>query len=648
MERDSGSRCAVPPRAVGSTRRQDFSYDGLNRLTGSTGLASGDRSYTYDLDGNRLTRVEGSTTYTAGYDRTGAITTVGTSGQGAPLQAVYDAFGNLLANPESGLSTPTFAYDAANRLTAIDGPGTANDTTFGIDALGRHVSRTIGTTTETYEFAGLTETVTRIDAATPIESLVDDTGARLATRSGGTVSWLLPDPHGNVAGQAVGSTLASALRYDGYGVTVATYPSSLPDAAARWKYQGRLDVSPTGLDAPLYDFRARFYSPGLGTFTQLDTLQGSALDPLSLTRYLYAQANPATLIDPTGHLAHGPCGPDGMACDGVGYNPTDKPGYQNPDSPAKGGASSGSGSGQSNGNPETTSSGTPPAGGAEPPFNPTPGDQSSWWLDRNHLFAFGLDGLPFVYDMETGTACTVDVNGKEWCMPGAIAALYWNPDLGSYQTDLSLDSVNGGEADDVVAFALLATALFAPAVIAGSAVAAELSATLSLASGPAEVGTACLASGLCQRMQAWLQNLNGALLGEGAPPNPTALLQSATDDIIRTFDRRPGAWYGYLTQAEQRSLTEDPSAWGPALFGSAVERALARRIGSDDALKAGFEHWGGRNRPDFGGLGVYSGHMFELTTPAAISEHATRWYGWMSEYVTYQRPDDYLFFLFGG
>jgi YD repeat-containing protein len=33
---------------------QSFSYDELNRLTGSSGLASGLRGYTYDLDGNRV------------------------------------------------------------------------------------------------------------------------------------------------------------------------------------------------------------------------------------------------------------------------------------------------------------------------------------------------------------------------------------------------------------------------------------------------------------------------------------------------------------------------------------------------------------------------------------------------------------------
>jgi hypothetical protein len=47
---------------------------------------------------------------------------------------------------------------------------------------------------------------------------------------------------------------------------------------------------------------ARFYSPGLGAFTQLDTVMGSAQNPLSMNRYLYAHANPWTYVDPTGHM----------------------------------------------------------------------------------------------------------------------------------------------------------------------------------------------------------------------------------------------------------------------------------------------------------------------------------------------------------
>ena len=33
---------------------------------------------------------------------------------------------------------------------------------------------------------------------------------------------------------------------------------------------------------------ARFYSPGLGAFTQFDTVAGQAQNPLSMNRFLYA------------------------------------------------------------------------------------------------------------------------------------------------------------------------------------------------------------------------------------------------------------------------------------------------------------------------------------------------------------------------
>ena len=89
------------------------------------------------------------------------------------------------------------------------------------------------------------------------------------------------------------------MRYDGYGQTLGTYAAgTLPTP---WKYQGRLDVSPDS-DNPLCDAGARFYSPAIGAFTQLDTVSGSAQDPWSMNRYLYAGANPTSMIDPDGHM----------------------------------------------------------------------------------------------------------------------------------------------------------------------------------------------------------------------------------------------------------------------------------------------------------------------------------------------------------
>jgi RHS repeat-associated protein len=116
--------------------------------------------------------------------------------------------------------------------------------------------------------------------------------------------------HGDAIGLENGAkAITDAYRFDGYGVTVAASGTS----TNAWRYQGRLDISPS--PDPLYDAGARFYAPSLGTFTQADTTAGSAQDPVSMNRYLYTAANPATLIDPDGHAY---CGPDGILCGGGG------------------------------------------------------------------------------------------------------------------------------------------------------------------------------------------------------------------------------------------------------------------------------------------------------------------------------------------
>ncbi|TAL11377.1 MAG: hypothetical protein EPO00_03435, partial [Chloroflexota bacterium] len=78
---------------------------------------------------------------------------------------------------------------------------------------------------------------------------------------------------------------------------IASTTSALPTP---WRYQGRLDVGPDTAN-PLYDFGARDYRPVTGAFTSLDAYAGQAIDPLSMNRFLYAEANPATFVDPDGH-----------------------------------------------------------------------------------------------------------------------------------------------------------------------------------------------------------------------------------------------------------------------------------------------------------------------------------------------------------
>ena len=135
------------------------------------------------------------------------------------------------------------------------------------------------------------------------DSAVDASGSRLATKTSTALfGWTLPDLHGDVAGAVIssGSAISDAFRYDAYGETIDKATSTLPTP---WRYQGRLLENETG-DADLYDFGFRSYVADLGAFNSLDDQPGLAQNPISLNRFLYANANPATLIDPDGHCTY--------------------------------------------------------------------------------------------------------------------------------------------------------------------------------------------------------------------------------------------------------------------------------------------------------------------------------------------------------
>ena len=206
----------------------------------------------------------------------------------------YDANGSLTGKRDAnGFSV--YGYDGGNRLVSAITPSA--NIGYRYDADGIRQSQTVN------------GVVTRF--------VVDPTAKYaqvLEERSGGDdVLYLLGDDR--IARTQGGAT--HYLHVDGLGSTRAL-STSAGQASDRWWYEAFGEVeSSTGTSANTFLFageqldpnlgyyylRARYMDPSNGRFTQMDVFSGFSSDPVSLHKYLYANANPVVYVDPSGHFA---------------------------------------------------------------------------------------------------------------------------------------------------------------------------------------------------------------------------------------------------------------------------------------------------------------------------------------------------------
>jgi RHS repeat-associated protein len=298
----------------------NYNYDAASELTGLTyslgAMSLGSLSYAYDNNGLR-TSTAGSYARTglpnplttAAYNANNELTTWG----GANLS--YDANGNL-----TGDGTHTYAWDARNRLIAIDGGSTAS---FAYDPFGRRTGKTIlGTTTSyLYDNNNLVQELSGASAsANWLTGLLDDEYFTRTDSSGVR----------NFLADALGTTIALA---DSTGTiqtqyTVEPYGNTTTGGAATTNsvvYAAReMDL------ANLYFFRARYYNPQLGRFISEDPAGFEA----GMNFYAYVHNSPIDFADPTGSFTvdrsglkqqrtlfiDGPCGAGtGGACTRMDY-----------------------------------------------------------------------------------------------------------------------------------------------------------------------------------------------------------------------------------------------------------------------------------------------------------------------------------------
>ena len=282
-------------------RTVEYSYDSLYRLTSET-ITEGEKTtvytYAYDNVSNRILKTE----------------------NGPAIEYVYNALNQLVSDSET-----TYEYDLNGNLVCVI--GTANPALYEYNTENKLVKAIVQNdilVTEesyTYDYQGnrTSKTTHRSDGVTEYVKYINDNssltnvlaeidengtakcvytiGADLVSQErDGRTSFYLYDGHGSIVGLANESgVVTDTYSYDAFGNLI----ESTGTTANNYRYCGEQFDETTGL----YYLRARYMDTSTGRFISQDSYSGSISDPISLHKYLYANANPVTYSDPSGCLS---------------------------------------------------------------------------------------------------------------------------------------------------------------------------------------------------------------------------------------------------------------------------------------------------------------------------------------------------------
>jgi RHS repeat-associated protein len=248
----------------GTTTTESYTFDPVGNRLSSLGVSpynvnasneltsTPNASYTYDSNGNTLTKVVGSNTTTYAWDFENRMTSVALPGLGGTVSFKYDPFGRRIYK-SSSTATSIYAYDGGNLIEETNSSGTA-------------VAR--------YSHQGIN---------------VDEPLAML--RSGAT-SYYQADALGSVTSlSSAAGSIANSYTYDSFGKLTAS-SGSLTNP---FQYTGREFDAETGL----YFYRTRYLDTSTGRFLTEDPLMFDG----GSNFYDYVANNPIEFVDPSGEQA---------------------------------------------------------------------------------------------------------------------------------------------------------------------------------------------------------------------------------------------------------------------------------------------------------------------------------------------------------
>ncbi|MEC4811704.1 MAG: putative Ig domain-containing protein [Scytonema sp. PMC 1069.18] len=288
-------------------RKVKYEYDELYRLSSEKITDPSDSvnngriiSYTYDNVGNRLRSndsVEGLTTYY--YNNNDLLLNETQLKNGETVYTynyTYDNNGNTISRAKNGNSETIYTWNFENRLIGVDNLLDGKQVDYVYDANGIRVSSTSdGITTNYLVDTNLphAQVVAEYDSSGNLKTSYLYGHDLISQTKDGQQSFYLVDGLGSIRvltdGQA---SITDTYTYDAFGKLIGSSGST----DNNYLFAGEQYDE----DLEQYYLRQRYYDPNTGRFTRRDVYEGRLEEPLTLHKYLYANGNPANLIDPSG------------------------------------------------------------------------------------------------------------------------------------------------------------------------------------------------------------------------------------------------------------------------------------------------------------------------------------------------------------
>ena len=207
---------------------------------------------------------------------------------------VYDGNGNTLSENNEGAIT-RYTYNSQNQLTDQSQSGFSTQYQYNPEGI-RHSQRDVISTTNYLVDMNRAYTQVLSESINGVTDVWYHFGDDLISQSRGADTHyfhtdglgstrVLTDANGATSDRYAYSAFGEVLNQQGVTDNSYLYTGE--------QYDENLDQ---------YYLRARYYDQDAGRFTQMDSWMGRSAEPTTLNKYVYGNADPANVTDPTGHF----------------------------------------------------------------------------------------------------------------------------------------------------------------------------------------------------------------------------------------------------------------------------------------------------------------------------------------------------------